>query len=87
MKIESITPFYSPRLPRRHIITTRKEVRHDDYMGIVVSLQTLARIFHELLSRNHKDSEVLHYEEFPDYEEFPKSAGMKPPGARMPFGG
>jgi hypothetical protein len=53
----------------------------------VLSLQTLARIFHELLSQDHKDSEVLHYEEFPDYEEFPESAEMKPPGACMPCGG
>ena len=43
MKLESITPFFSPRLPRRHIITTRKEVRRNDYMWIVVSLQTLEK--------------------------------------------
>jgi hypothetical protein len=30
---------------------------------------------------SHLNSEVL------NYEEFAKSAGMMPPGARMPFGG
>jgi hypothetical protein len=44
----------------------------------VLSLQTLGE---------NQNSEVLHYEEFPDYEEFPKSADMKPPGASIPFGG
>lgn len=33
------------------------------------------------------NSEVLNHEEFSDYEEFPESAGMEPPGASMPFGG
>jgi hypothetical protein len=31
--------------------------------------------------RENQNSEVL------NYEEFPKSAGLRPPGASMPFGG